>query len=118
MQKLTQSLNLKQKLSPQQIQFLGLLQIPIIDLDKRIETEIEENPVLEEDEESSEYNDNNNYSSKEKIQTDFIVNNISSNNDSLSGFLHKQLIGTNLEKLQLDVIKYLIESYFKSIERS
>ena len=38
MQKLTQSLNLKQKLSPQQIQFLGLLQIPIIDLDKRIET--------------------------------------------------------------------------------
>ena len=52
MQKLTQSLNLKQKLSPQQIQFLGLLQIPIIDLDKRIETEIEENPVLEEDEET------------------------------------------------------------------
>ena len=110
MQKLTQSLNLKQKLSPQQIQFLGLLQIPIIDLDKRIETEIEENPVLEEDEESSEYNDNNNYSSKEKIKTDFIVNNTSSNNDSLSSFLHKQLIGTNLEKLQLDVVAYLIDS--------
>ena len=110
MQKLTQSLNLKQKLSPQQIQFLGLLQIPIIDLDKRIETEIEENPVLEEDEESSEYNENNNYSSKEKIKTDFIVNNTSSNNDSLSSFLHKQLIGTNLEKLQLDIVAYLIDS--------
>ena len=110
MQKLSQNLNLKQKLSPQQIQFLGLLQIPIIDLDKRIETEIEENPVLEEDEESSEYNENNNYSSKEKIKTDFIVNNTSSNNDSLSSFLHKQLIGTNLEKLQLDVVAYLIDS--------
>ena len=110
MQKLTQNLNLKHKLSPQQIQFLGLLQIPIIDLDKRIESEIEENPVLEEDEETPEYNDNNNYSSKDKIKTDFIVNNISSNNESLSGFLHKQLIGSDFDKLQLNVVEYLIDS--------
>ena len=110
MQKLTQNLNLKHKLSPQQIQFLGLLQIPIIDLDKRIESEIEENPVLEEDEETPEYNDNNNYSSKDKIKTDFIVNNLSSNNESLSGFLHKQLIGSDFDKLQLNVVEYLIDS--------
>ena len=110
MQKLTQNLNLKHKLSPQQIQFLGLLQIPIIDLDKRIESEIEENPVLEEDEETPEYNDNNNYSSKDKIKTDFIVNNISSNNESLASFLHKQLIGTDFDKLQLNVVEYLIDS--------
>lgn len=110
MQKLTQNLNLKHKLSPQQIQFLGLLQIPIIDLDKRIESEIEENPVLEEDEETPEYNDNNNYSSKDKIKTDFIVNNISSNNESLASFLHKQLIGSDFDKLQLNVVEYLIDS--------
>ena len=35
-----------QSLSPQQIQFLGLLQIPIVALEKRIEEELEENPAL------------------------------------------------------------------------
>ena len=41
-----------QNLSPQQIQFLGLLQIPIVALEKRIEEELEENPALEEEEEN------------------------------------------------------------------
>jgi len=43
---LTQSLN--QKLSPQQIQFIKLLQIPTAELDTRIEEELEINPALEE----------------------------------------------------------------------
>ena len=43
---LTQSLN--QKLSPQQIQFIKLLQIPTAELDTRIEEELEVNPALEE----------------------------------------------------------------------
>ena len=43
-----------QKLSPNQIQFLGLLQAPIISLEKRIKEEIEENPVIEEGEEEEE----------------------------------------------------------------
>ena len=43
-----------QKLSPNQIQFLGLLQAPITSLEKRIKEEIEENPVIEEDEEVEE----------------------------------------------------------------
>ena len=38
-----------QNLSPQQIQFLGLLQIPNVALEKRIEDELEDNPALEED---------------------------------------------------------------------
>jgi len=109
MQKLKQNLNLNLNLSPQQIQFLGLLQIPIIDLDKRIEAEIEDNPVLEEDEETTERYDNN-YSAKDKRKTDFLVNNISSNNESLANFLHKQLIGITLDKLQLNVVEYLIDS--------
>ena len=43
---LTQSLN--QKLSPQQIQFIKLLQIPTAELETRIEEELEVNPALEE----------------------------------------------------------------------
>ena len=49
---LTQSLN--QKLSPQQIQFIKLLQIPTAELDTRIEEELEVNPALEEGMESKE----------------------------------------------------------------
>ena len=42
---------LLQKLSPQQILLMKLLQIPSMALEQRIKQEIEENPVLEIDEE-------------------------------------------------------------------
>jgi RNA polymerase sigma-54 factor len=48
MQKLGLSQNLQQKLSPQQIQFIKLLQVPTAELDTRIEEELEINPALEE----------------------------------------------------------------------
>jgi RNA polymerase sigma-54 factor len=51
------SQRLQQKLSPQQIQFMKLLQIPTAALDQRIKEELENNPALEEgnmDEMSSE----------------------------------------------------------------
>ncbi|MDF9795674.1 RNA polymerase sigma-54 factor [Catalinimonas alkaloidigena] len=48
MQKLGLSQTLSQKLSPQQIQFIKLLQIPTAELDARIEQELEVNPALEE----------------------------------------------------------------------
>jgi len=46
---LKQSLQQKllQKLSPQQIQFIKLLQVPTVSLDARIKEELEENPALE-----------------------------------------------------------------------
>lgn len=44
---------LQQKLSPQQIQLMKLLQVPAIELEQRIKEELEENPVLEEGEEST-----------------------------------------------------------------
>ncbi|MDF2455462.1 MAG: polymerase sigma54 factor [Cytophagaceae bacterium] len=55
MQKLGLNQSLNQKLSPQQIQFIKLLQIPTAELDSRIEEELEINPALEEgkEEESS-----------------------------------------------------------------
>lgn len=45
---------LVQKLSPQQIQLIKLLEVPTIQLEQRIKKEIEENPVLEEGKEEEE----------------------------------------------------------------
>lgn len=42
---------LEQRLSPQQIQLMKLLQVPTMELDQRIKQELEENPALEEGEE-------------------------------------------------------------------
>ena len=42
------SQKLSQKLSPQQIQLMKLLQVPTVELEQRIKDEIEENPALEE----------------------------------------------------------------------
>ncbi len=45
---------LQQKLSPQQIQLMKLLQVPTVELEQRIKQEIEENPALEEGDEVDE----------------------------------------------------------------
>lgn len=57
MQKLGLKQSLSQKLSPQQIQFVKLLQVPTAELASRIEEELEVNPALEEgkEEETDEY---------------------------------------------------------------
>ncbi len=54
MQKLGLSQSLSQKLSPQQIQFIKLLQVPTAELETRIEEELEVNPALEEGKEERE----------------------------------------------------------------
>ncbi len=65
MQKLNLSQSLSQKLSPQQIQFIKLLQVPTAELDTRIEEELEINPALEEgktdDQESADDDFDENY---------------------------------------------------------
>ena len=53
MQRLGLSQTLSQKLSPQQIQFIKLLQVPTAELDARIEEELEQNPALEEGKEEA-----------------------------------------------------------------
>lgn len=61
---LRQSLQQKllQKLSPQQIQLMKLLQVPTVELEQRIKQEIEENPALSEGAElDSENNENDDY---------------------------------------------------------
>lgn len=53
MQKLSLTQSLQQKLSPQQIQFIKLLQVPTAELEARVEEELEVNPALEEGKEES-----------------------------------------------------------------
>src|SRR6185369_4911955 len=64
MSSLKQGLHQKllQKLSPQQIQLMKLLQIPVASLEQRIKEEIQENPALEEGKE----NEEEEYSTKEE----------------------------------------------------
>lgn len=51
---LGQYLKLEQKLTPQQILLSTLLQLPLLSLEQRIKSELEQNPVLEEGEDDSE----------------------------------------------------------------
>lgn len=53
MQKLNLNQVLSQKLSPQQIQFIKLLQVPTAELEARVEEELEINPALEEGKEEA-----------------------------------------------------------------
>jgi RNA polymerase sigma-54 factor len=71
---------LEQRLSPQQIQLMKLLQVPTMELDQRIKQELEENPALEEgaddindeldNNDDNEYDDDNNDSDSENDDFD------------------------------------------------
>ncbi len=76
---LKQSLQQKllQKLSPQQIQMIKLLEIPTIQIEQRIKKELEENPALEEGEEYDDIQPENNeeepFDEKDKDQEEFTL---------------------------------------------
>jgi RNA polymerase sigma-54 factor len=69
MQKLGLNQSLQQKLSPQQIQFIKLLQVPTAELETRIEEELEVNPALEEGEDDEKVEDNNTDEDLQEEQT-------------------------------------------------
>ena len=95
-----------QNLSPQQIQFLGILQLPIISLEKRIEEELEENPALEEEETKESDGGLSTASFNKKYEE----NQIEDKSDTLKDFLEKQLIDLTLNEDMLFLVKYLINS--------
>lgn len=74
---LKQSLShkLEQKLSPQQIQLMKLLQVPTMELDQRIKQEIEENPALEEGKEEIEddYEQEEEYDDQSEDEQEFDI---------------------------------------------
>ena len=104
----------KFNLNPQQIKFLSLLQIPITDLDNHIKKEIEENPVIEEEE--SEYVDSNSdfYYSKSNKNNQALGYQIEDKKTSLSDYLHSQLVDLNVPKKIYNLISYLINSLDKT----
>ncbi|NEV92565.1 RNA polymerase factor sigma-54 [Psychroflexus sp. YR1-1] len=75
---LKQKLNLKlsQKLSPQQIQLMKLIQLPTLAFEQRVKQEYEENPALDAGKEKDEYEDefkNETDDDHDIIETDFDV---------------------------------------------
>ncbi len=69
-------LKLSQKLSPQQIQLMKLIQLPLQELEQRLAREIEENPALEAGKESDEnsFDESNDYNENDENSNDDEIN--------------------------------------------
>lgn len=67
------SQKLEQRLSPQQIQLMKLLQVPTMELEQRIKQEIEENPALEEGAEKDEEDEFDKDEFDDEIEEDFNI---------------------------------------------
>ncbi len=122
-----QILSLQQKLSPQQIQMIKLLELPTVQLEQRIKQEIEENIVLEEEDRTAEeeaepqqisvdeylreddtpsYKSRiNNYSKDDKQRPFFLTG-----GRSLQEYLVEQLGYRNLSERDMRLAVYLIGS--------
>ena len=120
-----QVLSLQQKLSPQQIQTIKLLELPAMQLEQRIKQEIEDNIVLEENERTPEEESQqisvdeylreddtpsyksriNNYSKDDK-QRPVIL----SEGRSLQEYLVEQLAYRNLSEREMRLATYLVGS--------
>jgi RNA polymerase sigma-54 factor len=73
---------LLQKLTPQQIQVIKLLEIPTMQLDQRIKKELEENPALEEGKDEDEFDiDHEDSAADEKEQDEFSIEDYLSDDD-------------------------------------
>jgi len=114
-----QRLQQKQKfnLTPQQIQFLSLLQIPLSSLNSRIQEELEENPALEESEKSEdvsideiEQENTNSYKYRQNNNPDYSEIQISESEETLPNHLKRQLLLLNLDEDNLFLTEYLIDS--------
>ena len=119
---------LTQKLSPQQIQMIKLLELPTLQLEQRVRQEIEENPVLEE-EKTTEENTEDDGMPKEVSMEDYLkeddmpsyksyVNNYSRDDKerqviitegkSLHDFLNEQLQFSALSDSELAMAQYIV----------
>jgi len=88
----TQHLRLQQKLSPQQIQLMKLIQLPVMALEQRIKEELETNPALEEDDESApeaeeDFSDDEISTSDDEIETEDTENTIQNDEVSYEDFV-------------------------------
>ncbi|MFR9534505.1 MAG: RNA polymerase factor sigma-54 [Rikenellaceae bacterium] len=121
-----QQLSLQQKLSPQQIQMIKLLELPAMQLEQRIKQEIEENVVLDEIAPQSEDEEPRQLSMDEYLREDDApsyksrINNYSkddkqrpiymTNGRSLQEFLTEQLGYKSLSEREFKLASYLVGS--------
>ncbi len=121
-----QQLSLQQKLSPQQIQMIKLLELPAMQLEQRIKQEIEENVVLDEVVPTSEDEEPRQLSMEEYLREDDTpsyksrINNYSKDDKqrpvyitggrSLQEFLTEQLGYKNLSEREMNLATYLVGS--------
>ena len=125
-------LKLSQKLSPQQIQLMKLIQLPTLDFEQKIQREIEENPALEQGQSSNEDSQNENqddYSDDVNIDDYLNYDDIpsyklnSSNRDkseeknipfasgiSFTQYLISQLKPINLSEKKMKIAEFLVGS--------
>lgn len=102
MQKLGLFQSLSQKLSPQQIQFIKLLQVPTMELESRIEEELEVNPALEEgrDEEERQEED---FDEKEESAQDDIDLDEYLRHDDFGGYKTQGIQGGDEEDKEMPI---------------
>ena len=101
--------NQKLKLSPKQIQFLGLLQIPITSLEHRIEEELEKTPALEEEiVEEEEEGLQQEYNFQKRHNSDFTLPPIPEKEQTLYDSLINQILLLSLAEREHNLAKYLI----------
>jgi RNA polymerase sigma-54 factor len=120
-----QVLQLQQKLSPQQIQMIKLLELPAVQLEQRVRQEIEENPTLEEDATERNEDEPKEISVDEFAEDDtpsykYRANNYSRDDrqrqvhitegQSLSDFLNQQLGFRHLSPRQRALAEYIVGS--------
>ena len=103
MQRLELRQNHSQKLTPQQIQFIKLLQLSNSNIDSEIKKELEENPALEENENNRsdeiEISNNENYNYSQKRSNDLSDFSRESNISSIESFRESLLNQINYLKL-------------------
>ena len=131
-------LKLSQKLSPQQIQLMKLIQLPTLDFEQKIQREIEENPALEQGQNSSDENNDeaqDDYSDSDDLNIDDYINyddtpsyKLSSNNSgnqedknipfasgiSFTQHLLTQLKPISLSKKKMKIAEFLVGSIDES----
>ena len=96
-------LKLSQKLSPQQIQLMKLIQLPTLDFEQKIQREIEENPALEQGQNSNDDNQEENhddYSDTDDINIDDYLN----YDDTPSYKLNSNNSGRGEEKSEMGIL--------------
>ena len=109
------SQKLEQKIGLRQIQFLNILQLPISEINERINEEMENNPVLEQEEtkeldELEGVNQHKHYVKKNTNSHQIASYNQAENNLSLSEYLKQQLVGLDISERENFLSKYIIDS--------